>query len=208
MAPDTRNLRPRSAPPAIAEALVSRLTPQPHRSYLLGDLAEGYALQLRQSEAEARSWYWRQTLRSMPFLTGLRLRSDGARTLGLVLAVSAAAWVMMDFWELYVARQSASFLASQPDAPSMIVVRSIYFLVQTIGFALAGAGIAKLAFRRQWQFGKNLVYFLGPTLCALVVAAAVAASATQQFGYIALRIGLAAIALTGGAYLAHRYSRI
>ena len=197
----------RSNPPAIAQALVSRLTPQTHRSYLLGDLAEGYAERLSQSEADARSWYWRQALRSMPSLAGLRLRSEKARTVGFMVLVTVAAWLMIEFWEIYVARQSASFLASRPDAPDLFVVRIVYFLVQALGFAIAGAGIARFAFRREWLFGRNLLYGIGPIAGSLLVASVIAAVSTQQYLYCAWRAGLAVAALVGGAYLMHGVSR-
>jgi len=201
LAGSTRNVSREPRPPAIAKALVSRLTPQTHRSCLLGDLAEGYAHRLSRSEADARTWYWRQALRSMPPLAGLRLRSEGARSVGLILLVTAIAWLMMDCWDIYVARQSAGFLASRPDAPDLIVVRTVYFVVQAIGFALAGAGIARFAFRRKWLLGRNLLYGIGPTAGVLLVAALIGALNTEQYLYFAWRAGLAVAALIGGAYL-------
>lgn len=207
MAGSSRNLKMRSGPPVIAQALVSRLTPRTHRSCLLGDLAEGYSHRLSQSEAEARAWYWRQALRSMPSLAGLRLRSEGARSIGLILMATMAAWLMIEFWEIYVARQSAGFLASRPDAPDLMIIRIVYFSLQAIGFALAGAGIARFTFRRDWLLGRNLLYGIGPIAGTLLAASLVGAATTQQYLYFAWRAGLAVAALVGGACLVYRVSR-
>ena len=61
-------------PPPLARWLVSRAAPADDRADVLHDLAEGFAERAATSgAAAARSWYWRQTLRSAPPLVRRRL---------------------------------------------------------------------------------------------------------------------------------------
>ncbi|MEM1093633.1 MAG: ABC transporter permease [Bacteroidota bacterium] len=57
-------------PPRLATWLLSHFRPRGDLDLLLGDLHEEYADMLERSgRTEARRWYWRQTLRSLPNLT-------------------------------------------------------------------------------------------------------------------------------------------
>ncbi|MEM6647152.1 MAG: ABC transporter permease [Bacteroidota bacterium] len=57
-------------PPRLATWLLSHFRPRGDLDLLLGDLEEEYADILERSgRTEARRWYWRQTLRSLPNLT-------------------------------------------------------------------------------------------------------------------------------------------
>ena len=195
-------------PPRLAEALLHALLPSDDRDEVLGDLAEEFSERVMASATQARLWYWRQALRSLPPLALLRLRSDGGRTAGLVVGTCLLGWALTSVWDLYVARQSAYILAAQPNAPSLIVVRVVYFLVLTAGFALVGGAIAQLIFRSRWPFLRNGLVFLGPLSAVVVIVSAMAAVTTQLYVYSAFRATLAVAALASGAYVVARRRRI
>ncbi|MEM6647153.1 MAG: permease prefix domain 2-containing transporter, partial [Bacteroidota bacterium] len=59
-----------SRPPRLATWLLSHFRPRGDLDLLLGDLHEEFDDILHRSgRTEARRWYWRQTLRSLPNLT-------------------------------------------------------------------------------------------------------------------------------------------
>jgi hypothetical protein len=58
------NVNPHS-PPRLANWLLRWFIPAKDREEIMGDLAEEFALRVQSSDA-CRSWYWGQTLRSIP----------------------------------------------------------------------------------------------------------------------------------------------
>ena len=188
------------APPPIAAALVGCMTPPRLRDALLGDLAEEFESRVTTSPAGARFWYWAQVVRSVPPLAWLNVQRLGMRTAGLAVGMSLLGWISIGYWDVHVSRQSASMIASQIVAPDMMIVRTVYFFVQSVGMALVSAAIASFSFRSHWRFARNSAVFLGPISLAFLVSGGMTAISTQQYLYAGLRVAIAWVALALGAY--------
>jgi|CZKL01.1.fsa_nt_gi hypothetical protein len=68
-------------PPRIAVWLLKLFVLAEEAESILGDLLEEFALLASKSgEAYARSWYWRQTIRTLPRLVGIGFRTAPAMT--------------------------------------------------------------------------------------------------------------------------------
>ena len=196
---------PELEPPVAAERLLALLARPEERPVLLGDMREEFAEHLASSRAIARAWYWRQAVASFPHLMYLRLQSDTVRQLGLMLLAVPTAFLMITLWDIYVARVSARSFAAASQDLSLLAVRTVYFIVQLTGVALAGAMIAVLTFRKAVSLGHNLLYrivpalmlILGPSLVRLLFA-----DETYPTIYGMLRIGLTIPVLVLGASVA------
>ena len=200
-------INPVAQPPKLARTIVSHLAPRSLSDALLGDLDEGFRQHVEISKTAARQWYWHQALKSAPALAGMQLRSQNAKTVWLIMICTLAGLALLSFWDLNIARRSAYILSAQPDAPGLIFIRAIYFLIQTIGFSICGAGITRLAFRSDWRFQTNCLVCLGPIMIWLVASGVHAAMNNQPVIYHLLRSALAIAGLLGGAYLADRSRR-
>lgn len=201
------DIDPIAQPPRLARFAISHLAPHSLREALLGDLDEGFHDQASTSEKAARRWYWHQAFISVPALAGMQLKSQNARTVWLVIASTLAGLVLISFWDVNIARRSAYILSAQPDAPGLIFIRAVYFLIQTVGFTLCGAGIARLAFRPDWHFRRNCLACLGPFLIWLVASGIHTAMNYQPVIYHLFQSSLCVAGLIGGAYIADRTRR-
>lgn len=196
-----------ASPPMLALRLLIFTTPRPYREALLGDLAQEFAVLSERSRSAAKIWYWRQALLSLLPLLGWQLRGGAVRTVLLVIATTLIGWVSVSLWDNYVARQSVATLAATENAPSLAVIRSIYFFLFAGGFSLLGAATAQWVFRRDWSFRFNVLVFLGPLSVAVLVVGVAMALSTQLIGYVMFRSVLSLIALIVGAYWAAQRSR-
>ena len=66
-------------PPPAAVRLLALTAPESDREFMLGDLEEEFARRSVTSEAEARRWFWRQVLRSVPINLSRRLHEQRVR---------------------------------------------------------------------------------------------------------------------------------
>ena len=196
-----------SAPPPAAAAIVGWMTPTSVRGALLGDLAEEFGRKAMTSSGGARLWYWKQVIRSTLPLVLFQLRILGLQTLGLAIGMSLAGWVLIGYWDVYVSRQSASLIASQSTAPNILIVRTVYFVVQSVGLMSTGGIIAALTFRDGWRFIPNSIVFLGPISLALLVSGGMTAVSTHLYLYAGFRVAVALFSLVLGAFFVVRWRK-
>lgn len=192
------------SPPALARIALSACTQTEYREDILGDLQEEYVSLQSRSRRHADRWYWNQVVRSVPGLVLRRLQCIGAWRIGLLFISYILALLVINLWDVQVARKAAYFLAKQPDGPSLSIIRTLYFLVFTVGAGLAGALAAALGFKREKSFRSNALLTLGPVFLVLtcVMAANLMASGRQDlFSYLIIRSLLLATMLLLGAYL-------
>jgi hypothetical protein len=72
-------------PPRIAVWLVALFTPAGQAESILGDLLEEFSdLASRSGTAAARSWYWRQTLKTIPHVAGAGCRAAPWHTIAAI----------------------------------------------------------------------------------------------------------------------------
>lgn len=86
----------RDRPPRVAETILSRLLPERDRGPILGDLAEEYTRRSQTNGAKAaRSWYWRQFVRSiLPAMRRrLRPRTKGAGERKSIVSRTGFSWL-------------------------------------------------------------------------------------------------------------------
>ena len=96
-----QNHHQETLPPLIPRLLVSVFTPRDDLEAVMGDLAEEYHTRtLLQSNAKARTWYWHQSVASIPYW--ILSRKPGLATLATLLAGVASYSVVM-CWEMWVA---------------------------------------------------------------------------------------------------------
>lgn len=196
-------------PPALAEWLLARLTSPHVRSALLGDLAEEFAQRSNQSPKRARGWYWHQLIRSFPHLIISRARATDALARCLSLSIMTAVIVFLVAWDLMISRPSAYWVAMQEQPPTLLIVRIIYFAVQTLGALLGGAVIALTLFNPQRPFWRNATLYLGPVIIALIVLSCLAAlerGLVRSTSYLLLRNGLSLVALLSAAALTSTFT--
>ena len=81
-------------PPRLPAWLLEHTLPTQALEYVLGDLAEEYALRSESGSSNASLWYWLQISRSLPTLFSAALRYAGLlRTIGVAVAVFVVASV-------------------------------------------------------------------------------------------------------------------
>lgn len=192
-------------PPRLAYSLLRFATAPANRPALLGDLHEQFLHRTTTSPRAARAWYWKQAVRSLPHIAWSRLRSPKGKNIALLILTTVFAVIMTSIWDRHISRASVQYIAAQPNAPSLLVMRSLYFAVQSVGIGLAGSIIAGLTFDKNSSFVKNVFYRLGPTLLLFLTVSTISLS-SREGGfpalYLAIRIGLAIPALLVGARLA------
>jgi hypothetical protein len=95
-------------PPRLAEGMIWLLTPAHSREPVLGDLAEEYTdISQRQTQGQARAWYWNQVLTSLPHLLNWLMRGSQylagfvALALGYLVLGVALSVVFALFHQLY-----------------------------------------------------------------------------------------------------------
>lgn len=199
--------RSAEAPPALgsprlARAIATMLCAPSERPALIGDLEEEYARLVAQSPARARTWYWRQTVLSAPRLIAARCRSAPAGRLAITLIAAGAAFFLLRYWDMFVARGAARGFFALFESGSYAPARAVYLAAYAGGFALAGAGIAFAAFDRRAGFTANLARRLLPAAVLLFAPAIIAqltGSDHYDAGFRVLQIALAAGALVLGA---------
>lgn len=206
---DKHLVNPPSAgrPPRLARLTASALSIPEYRDDVLGDLHEGYLALARQSPMAARSWYWCQVLRSLPSLLARRIQSVGVARWSVLALACVSAVIAISAWDIWIARRAAYLWATQPDAPSLLLIRGLYFLVFTIGAAVAGALAALIGFHPQKSFRSNTLGVLLPVLllATAFMTLSLAASSTENWlPYLLLRTVLIAPALALGACIAMR----
>ena len=76
-------------PPRLAGRILGLMISLHDRDAVLGDLDEEFAIRLRLgSRGSAQTWYWKQTLRSLPPVLRSRARREGwARTFAIALGI-------------------------------------------------------------------------------------------------------------------------
>lgn len=192
------------APPALAERLLIALSAREYRDDVLGDLHEQFNARRQLSSGQARRWYWHQALMASPSLLVRRLQLLGLDRLLIIIFACMAALVAIQLWDTLVARRTVLLLASQTDAPGLIIIRSIYFLVFTLGAGLAGAMAAYIAFKPEHSFSGQLKTILLPVFLIATTAMAgrlIVTGTDNWLNYLLIRSVLMAPALILGAYL-------
>jgi len=161
-------------PPRLAEKLMAIATSAPDRAALIGDLSEEFGRLHRRSPQSAKAWYWRQTARSAPHLFLKRLRDAPFQKIGIAIAATLGAFLLISLWEVWIARNAAREFAALTQASNFTAARIVYLAVQMLGVALGGAMIAIATFDRRASFMKNLVTRLAPAAFVLFAPALIA----------------------------------
>ncbi|NOX82883.1 MAG: hypothetical protein GXP06_07835 [Alphaproteobacteria bacterium] len=205
MARDIKPPHSALAPPQLARALIVIMASAPERAALIGDMEEEFAQQSQRSPHRARAWYWRQTAISAPYLALKRLRSEQTRRLGVALGATLGAFLLIHYWDIFIARGAARGFAVATGAQTFFLTRSVYLLVQMTGVSVAGGAIAALTFREQDSFARNTfrrlipagAIILSPTLFAMI-----APADHYDLSFRLLQLALAVPALFIGARIA------
>ena len=125
-----------NSPPRLADWLLRWLIPATDREQIRGDLAEEFSLRV-QSSVSSRSWYWGQTLRSIPPMAWKTVRQGHwIRTFLVALGASIASGLLESVAD--------AVLLKRVNSPSLL--HSILSLI--IGLAtMAAAGYVAARFR-------------------------------------------------------------
>ena len=194
----------RSASPALAQFVLKAILPHEMAECVLGDFEEAYRAKEIRKPVSARLWYWRQVLISTsPFLQ-MRIQTAGPVRIGLLALTALLGYLAIIGWDIYIARGGARFVATQPDAPELLVVRSIYYALYFLGVAVAGALAAGLAFRKHRGFWTNALSGTGPIaiiLLFLFMSRVIGGSTDGLLTYLTMRTAIALPALLSGAFL-------
>jgi hypothetical protein len=173
-------------PPRLARLLVHFACEKGDRSFLLGDLEEEFSLRARHSPGKARSWYWRQAIKSLPHLASLACaRAD-------ILSLAAATvlgYVAVFAWDSSVSSNAARWFAQAVGtSPPFTLPRAIYVVMQLAGCILVGAAFALTAFRPQAFFWRNVAVRLLPLVALLMVPTGFFLAARADAYPIAIRV--------------------
>lgn len=188
-------------PPRAAEALLRWLLVPTDRDAVLGDLSEQFARHAA-ARGGGRRWYWAEVLRTSPGLAGQRFGELPALQVLLALLVAIAAWLAVAAWDVYVSRAVAGWLAGWPASPALWAIRSVYFALYVAGAGIVGGLVAYGRFNAKRSFSSNALLHLGPVfalMSAVTLATLLAMPGPAPVLYIALKTGLNALALVGGA---------
>jgi hypothetical protein len=200
--PSSRSAGTPLAPPRIARALLTFIMDAADRAVLIGDLEEEFHLLSRHSPRKAQNWYWRQIMQSAPHLILKRLRSQNIQPLGLALAALLGSFLLIYYWDIWIARSAARTFAAATNASSYFYSRAVYLLVQMIGVAIGGGLIAFFTFRAETPFLKNIAYRLAPAgfiVFAPTILAMINPADNYPLSFRLLWLGLAIPSLIGGA---------
>ncbi len=207
MAKDTEDARNRSTStplgsPKVARALLAFIMDAADKAVLIGDLEEEFRLLSRHSQRNAQSWYWHQIMRSAPHLILKRLRSLKMQQLGLALAALLSAFLLIYYWDIWVARSAARTFSAMTNASSYFFSRAVYLLVQMVGVAIGGGLIAIFTFRAEMPFFKNIACRLAPAgliVFAPTFLAMINPADNYPLSFRLLWLSLAVPSLIGGA---------
>ncbi len=207
MAKDTKDASNASAsaplgPPWVACALLTFIMDAADKAVLIGDLEEEYRLLSRHSPRDAQSWYWRQIMRSAPHLILKRLQSLKIQPLGLAFVALLGAFLLIYYWDIWIARSAARTFAAMTNASSYFYSRAIYLLVQMIGVAIGGGLIAFFTFSTAVPFISNIAYRLAPAgliVFAPTLLAMINPADNYPLSFRLLWLSLAIPSLIGGA---------
>jgi len=201
----TAIMKTEPSPPVLAEKLITALTHSRDRAALIGDLLEEFSARSNHSADAARNWYWGQVIRSLPSLTKARLLAGPHIRIGSIIMISVLGFLLISFWDIYVARQSARAFAANSQSTPLIIVRAVYFVVQLTGVALAGGLTAIFAFRKGFSFARNCLYCIGPLaliLAGLLIWTLLKSGGNYPSLYLMLKTALSIGALAAGAFIA------
>jgi hypothetical protein len=184
-------------PPRIAEKLLTWIIHPDDREAILGDMAE-------ECIAKGTFWYWQQAFRSLPMIIAKRLESVSIKRTASIGVLTLIALVAIFIWDVFVARNTARYIAGQDYAPALLVIRMIYFIVQLIGVGIIGGLVSKVSFRKEQSFTSNALTTLSPIIIALLGMTVFTIINLEEGGpvtYHLLRAGLSVPALLLGAFL-------
>lgn len=196
-------------PPPLAVAVLSRAALSDDEDCMLGDLNEGFRIRAKRSLKAARQWYWRQTLASVPHLVVHRFHRMGARRLGVLALSSLLAFFAITYWDIFIARNGAQFIAAQSQGAPLGMVRAFYFAIFVFGAALSGIMAAAISFRKNASFKSNAMVAIGPVcmiLTALLLVRLSQFGAANLLPYLLFRTAIAGLALLAGAYVFQKIS--
>ncbi|NNL88293.1 MAG: hypothetical protein HKP25_04425 [Marinicaulis sp.] len=155
-----------SAPPSFAQKLILLTCGKENSAPLLGDLAEEYTRLSRFDRRKALQWYWGQAVSSAPHNIASRLSQNARSILAVIIAV-ALSYAVIAIWDIFVSRNAAQQFHQWTNPASYEPARRVYAIVQWIGFALAGALVAKLTFNYEKSLRENFLLRLAPAVLAL-----------------------------------------
>lgn len=194
--------------PRLARLLLRWLAPSGFREALLGDLQEQWHGRLAQSGKAPQAWYWRQVSGSVPTLIGFRLRAIGAWRFGLLALSYLIGFVAISAWDISVSRALVGSLAAQDAAPSLIVLRAIYFVLFGLGSVVAALLATPLAFDKRWSLRTNLLLGVAPVFLlinGLLLVSALAAGAFDLMPYLLFRSALMGVMLLLAGIAVHKF---
>ncbi len=199
---NNRNASAPLGPPPAARALLAFIMDAADEAVLMGDMEEEFRHISRHSPRHAQSWYWRQTMRSAPHLIIKRVRALKMRPLGVALAALLGSFLLIYYWDIWVARSAARTFAAITDASSYFFSRAVYLFVQMIGVAIGGGLIAIFTFQAEAPFLKNIAYRLAPAgliVFAPTYMAMINPADNYPLSFRLLWLSLAIPSLIGGA---------
>lgn len=160
-------------PPVIAVWLIDLFLPEEQKESVKGDLLEESSdLAMKLGESSARSWYWRQSVRTVA-----RLGVRGSPWL-IALALLSGLFALMSFMDLFMGHKSLQ-LATDNHLEIRTIDRFISWLVYglaMLGTSSAGWVLAMIA------KGKELISTI--LLALVLVLSAVAAHAIASFSHL------------------------
>lgn len=193
-------------PPRLAEALIGVLSQKHIRDALLGDLAEEFDARSAQSQRSAWFWYWGQAALSCRHLLYARVTANRHHNILAGILVSLLGTLFILTWDILVSRNSARLIATLDSAPTLTVIRGVYFLVLGLGAALCGMVIARVFFSRKRTFWRNATLYFAPIFLALAsssMLSAIERGLAESSVYLLMRAGLIGLATLMAAALVY-----
>lgn len=197
-------------PPAFAQWLLAILVEGRCKEDLLGDLHEEFERLSLETGKPARSWYWSQTIRSVPGLFLRRIELAGYyRSFSVISGYLVGVFVLLG-WDMLVSRPAILAILESGPQLQPEYLRFLYFALTAVGGLLSGAIAATISFSDERSALANVLISLTPVfVIELAVGLSRLALADQltQVPYIALRSAVLAMTIVLGGTIVLRRGR-
>lgn len=195
-------------PPKIASGIMLMCASPERRSEMIGDLTEEWQTRNATSPYGAKYWYWDQVIRSIPGIVFYRVRQTAPIRIGILALAYSVGLLAITYWDSAVSQQIVKGLLSQPDSLAPFYAHGIYFVLFTVGAAIAAVSTALLVFKRDQPFLDNMLIGYGPLFLIVSLHTFVNVSGTSTLGlalYFLFRSLILAATFVAGACAVRRW---
>lgn len=181
-------------PPKVASGIMSFCALPEHRGEMVGDLIEEWQERDATSPYSARYWYWDQVIRSVPGILFHRLRRANPGRIGMLVLAYSFGLLAITCWDSSVSHKVVSSLHTEQNPIGPFYINAIYFVLFTVGAAIAAISTALLVFKRNETFLNNVLIGYGPLFLMVSALTFVNASSTSTLA-LALYFGFRSLIL-------------